>query len=136
MFHTATTTTTTSTTTTSQDGRKSYASFGYKQDQDVSAEVAKVYGAQKEVAFVHMKDGSEEDYEFMGLWYDLDLQKNMVNRVLNLLQPLKGVKNGGKIDLYDHSLQVTSPHTTPSLPHNTYSFSLFSVCNKSTEGRR
>ena len=53
-----------------------------------------------------MEQGTKEDYELMGNLYDEDLKNNRVKRILNLMNSLKGVKNGGKIDLYEHSLQV------------------------------
>jgi hypothetical protein len=91
------------------------------ESQDDKCILQELFGNQpREVSFVHMNDGTEADYKLMGKLYDLDMKRNLLCRVLSLLDPLKGVKNGAKIDLYEHSLQVIPLskwfiHATPLL---------------------
>jgi len=57
-----------------------------------------------------MAEGTKEDYEWSCQLYAAETKKNITNRVLQLLQHLKGdqFKFGAKIDLYEHSLQTAT----------------------------
>ena len=58
-----------------------------------------------QVSFVHMADGTKEEYEFLGPIFEEHAQSEIVDNLITLLQVMRGPKLGYQIDRYQHSLQ-------------------------------
>ena len=56
------------------------------------------------VSFVHMADGTREDYQLIAQ-YTRSMDEHLVENVLGLLEGLKGSTFGYRVDRYTHSLQ-------------------------------
>lgn len=57
------------------------------------------------IDFTQMKDGTQQEYQFLGDLLDAHIQANLADNVLGLLKAMAGPKLGYKIDRYQHSLQ-------------------------------
>ena len=63
------------------------------------------------VSFVHMDQGTAEEYAFLGSLWDAHKNAHLVDNVLGLLKALEGPTLGYKIDRYQHSLQSATTST-------------------------
>ncbi len=57
------------------------------------------------IGFTQMKDGTREEYEFLGGLWQAHIQATLADNVLGLLKAMQGPTLGYKIDRYQHSLQ-------------------------------
>ncbi len=60
------------------------------------------------VSFVHMDQGTAEEYAFLGPLWESHKNAHLVDNVLGLLKALQGPTLGYKIDRYQHSLQTAT----------------------------
>jgi predicted HD phosphohydrolase len=59
----------------------------------------------KQVSFTQMKDGTREEYEFLGPIYHEHHRQTLADEVLLMLKKLEGPRLGYPIDRFQHSLQ-------------------------------
>ena len=57
------------------------------------------------VSFTQMKDGTREEYLFLGGLWEAHNRAHLADNVLGLLKAMQGPKLGYRIDRYQHSLQ-------------------------------
>lgn len=57
------------------------------------------------ISFVEMKDGTQEEYIYLGGLHKAHNREVMVDNILDTLHRMKGPKLGYKVDRYIHSLQ-------------------------------
>ncbi len=59
----------------------------------------------EQVTFVHMDQGTKEDYEFLKPLFADHAQSVLVDNLMGMLKMLEGPKLGYQVDRYTHSLQ-------------------------------
>eukprot|EP00005_Dracoamoeba_jomungandri_P000249 CAMPEP_0174256158 /NCGR_PEP_ID=MMETSP0439-20130205/5415_1 /TAXON_ID=0 /ORGANISM="Stereomyxa ramosa, Strain Chinc5" /LENGTH=597 /DNA_ID=CAMNT_0015338643 /DNA_START=714 /DNA_END=2507 /DNA_ORIENTATION=- len=77
------------------------------------------YWRNKKVSFTAMKDGTKADYDLMGASYAATVGSRVLDTVLELMEPLKGVYGGAQVDLYEHSLQAATRALRDSMDDET-----------------
>jgi predicted HD phosphohydrolase len=60
------------------------------------------------ISFTQMKDGTAEEYAFLGGLWQAHKQAHHADNVLGLLKAMRGPTLGYKVDRYEHSLQTAT----------------------------